>query len=572
MAEFPDPVRRPPGPTGTSTLAKIGLAAGLLAGAVAVFGVTLQFGFVGLDDERLVVNNRAIQQGLSLETLRFAASGVVASSWHPLTWLSFALDHALYGLDPAGFHATNVALHLLNVLLVFVVFERATRAPWPSALLAALFAWHPLHVEPVAWVSERKELLAATFGLLAIACHLSWVRRGGAVRYAGIALCLALSLLAKAMWVTLPLLLLALDHWPLGRLAEAPWRRLREKLPLLALSALASVATLVSQQTAMAPSAGVGLPERAANALLSSVRYLGKAFWPTGLSVMYPHPSLPGGEGLDALAVAGAALTLALLGALAWRLRAHAYVPAGLAWYALALMPVIGLVQVGVQAMADRYTYVPLLGVFWILAFGARDLWTWLVPRSRPAAHALAVAIALALLALGLRSADQVQAWRDTITLYERSLAATPDSPTMRFNLGNRLLERGDDDAALAHYEVARRLQPDWAPPAVSLAWLLATSADPGIRDPERAVRLAGWAVSRESPPDPNSLDTLAAAQAAQGDFAAAEATARRAVEGALARGRIGQARTFESRRRLFASGRAYLRSVAGETSISNVR
>lgn len=557
---------------GVSIAGRCGLAALLCLGVVAVFGVSTRFGFVGFDDQRLVVNNPFVRQGLTAETLRFAATGVRASSWHPLTWLSFALDREIFGLDPAGFHATNVALHLLNTLLVFFVFERATRAAWPSALLAALFAWHPLHVEPVAWVSERKELLAACFGLLAVASYLAWARRGGAVRYAGVALCMALSLASKAMWVTLPLLLLVLDHWPLGRLGEAPLRRVREKLPLLLLSLAASVATLLSQQPALETGAGVGAADRLANALVSTLRYLGKTFWPTQLSVLVPHPALPGGGGLTPPLVLGAALGVGLLAALGWRLRERAYVPAGLAWYGIALLPVIGLVQVGVQGMADRYTYVPLLGVFWILAFGARDAWTWLAPRSPLATRGLGVAIAALLCALALRSADQVRAWSDTITLYERSLAATPNSPTLHFNLGNRLLARGDDAAARAHYEIVRRLDPDWSPPAVSLAWLLATSPDPRQRDPERARALARWASSTEPLPDPNTLDTLATAEAACGDFEAAEETARRAVAGALAARRPGQAREFEQRRRLFAAGRPYLRSAEGSTSMSNVR
>ncbi|MGH0030216.1 MAG: hypothetical protein ACQGVC_10525 [Myxococcota bacterium] len=546
------------------------LAVLLAAGVLAVFGPTTGHGFVGFDDERYVLNNRALHGGLDGEAWRMAWTRAEFSNWHPLTWLSFALDVELHGLDPAGFHATNVALHLLNTLLVFALLAGATGAVWPAAGVAALFAWHPLHVEPVAWISERKELLAALFGLLASGAYLGWARRGGALRYAAVALCLTASLLAKPMWVTLPLLLLALDHWPLGRLAEDPRARLREKAPLFALSLLAAGVTLAVQQPAIATGAAVGLGDRLANAAVSSVRYLAEVFRPAPYSILRPHPALPGGAGFDTAGVLGSLLALVLLVWGAWRLRARAWVPAGLAWFAVALLPVIGLVQVGEQAMADRYTYVALLGPFWILAFGARDVHAALRARTPGGAAAFAAGLAAALVGLAFASAERAQAFRDTITLYERSLAATPNSPTLHFNLGNRLLATGRDADALPRYEAALRLRPGWDPAMQSLAWLLATSGDAALRDPSRALALATDVVAAASPADPNALDTLAAAQAASGDLTAAAVTAGRAADAARARGHPASARAYDARRRLYESGRAYVR--AGSTRNSTVR
>lgn len=562
-----------------ATAVRWSVAAALLAITWWVFAPVTDYGFVGFDDERYVVNDPQVRQGLGAASLRAAFGAPRFSNWHPLTTLSYALDVDLHGLDPGGFHATNLALHLCNVLLVLLLFERSTGALWPAALVAALFAWHPLHVEPVAWISQRKELLAALFGLLATLAWLGWVRRGGGWRYAAVLLCAALSLLSKATWVTLPALLLILDHWPLDRLRRAPLARLVEKLPLLALSLAASAVTLFAQGPALETGSRVAWPDRIANALVSPFTLLGRTVWPADLSVLYPHPALPGGRPLGALEVGLALAGVAGLAALAWRLRDRGWgwLPAGLAWYAVALLPVAGLVQVGEQATADRYTYVPLLGIFWILAFGAREAHRALYGRWPAAAGALIGALLLVLVVLAERSADQRSAWRDTVTLYERSLDAAPNSPTLHFNLGNRLLRRngkGDEASALSHYEWALRLRPDWEPPSVSLAWLLATSSDPALRDPQRALALAARVVERA--PSPNALDTLATAQAASGDTDAAARTARLAVDGARSLGRLHQAQEFEARLETFAAGRPYRRPPpdpsAGSTSKSSVR
>ena len=535
---------------------RFGLGVGLVVGTVAIYGITAHFDFLHFDDRRYVVTNPWIADGLTTESFRWAFSTFYFSNWHPLTWLSYLLDVSLFGVVPGPFHAVNVAFHVANTLLVFALFDRATRAPWPSAAVAALFAWHPLHVEPVAWVAERKELVAAFFGLLACLAWMSFARRGGLRRYAATALCMALSLLAKPMWVTLPLLLLALDHWPLQRLRAAPARRLAEKIPLLALSLLSSAMTLAAQAGALETGSEVPFAGRFANAIVSPLRYLAKTFWPSDLSVLYPHPYFPGGTPFGAGELSGALLMLLTLSACALWLRP--YLAAGWAWFLLALLPVLGLIQVGEQAMADRYSYVPLLGIFFGVAFGVEEAIARLREHHPRAAKA---AIAACLVLLGLyagRSFHQVGAWRDTITLYERSIASTPNSTVLRMNLGNRLLDVGREREAIAHYEAARRLRPGWESPGLSLAWLLATTDDPALFAPQRGLEVALEVIESLGESDPNALDTLAAAYAATGSHTQAEEVARRAVQIALAAGRLHDARAYETRRQLYAAGSAY--------------
>ena len=289
----------------SSSRLRIAVGLALFLGTGALFAQTLGFDFIHFDDRRYVTENPWVARGLDRETLRWAFTTFYFSNWHPFTWLSYLLDFELYGLDPAGYHATNVLLHAANVAVVFRVLCRASGRVWPSALAAALFACHPLHVEVVAWVGQRKELLGAFFGLLAIDAYVSWVRRGGGWRYAVVALWMGLALMAKPMWVTLPVLLLLFDLWPLSRLRVAPSSKLRsgraalgvrllEKLPLAVLSLASSVLTLAAQGRAMEASGGVGLPARAANATVAYATYLEKTIWPAELSVLYPHPYLPG--------------------------------------------------------------------------------------------------------------------------------------------------------------------------------------------------------------------------------------------------------------------------------------
>ena len=339
---------------------------------LAVYARVATFDFINLDDPEYVHDNAHVLDGLSREGFVWAFTTTSQANWHPLTWLSLQLDAELGGGSPRVFHATNVLLHVVSAVLLFFLFARMTGSVWRSALVAALFAVHPLHVESVAWITERKDVLSTALGL--VACHL-WVRSLERARVASRALAVAAyaaSLLAKPMLVSLPILLLLFDVWPLRR--TEPWRRLIvEKAPYIALAAASCVVTSFAQAGGgvMRSLTQYPLQARGANAAVSYVLYLAKAAWPANLSVYYPYPY----GGLPAWAVVGAVATLTVVTAVCVRSRSRApYLLVGWLWYLVSLLPVIGLVQVGSQAMADRYTYVPLIGPFVMLAFGLPDL------------------------------------------------------------------------------------------------------------------------------------------------------------------------------------------------------
>jgi tetratricopeptide (TPR) repeat protein len=361
----------------------------LVLATVAVYGEVRNHQFVSFDDTVYILENPRIQGGLTLTGLVWAFTTTYASNWHPLTWLSHMLDCGLYGLNPRGHHLTNLFFHLANVLLLFLVLESMTQARWPSALTAALFALHPLHVESVAWVAERKDVLSGFFWLATMGAYLWYTRRPGLARYLAVILSFALGLMAKPMLVTLPFVLLLLDYWPLGRFQWSPapaaspgngpkhtdlgftLRLIWEKIPLLMLAALSCLITVYAQQLAIAPLKKVPFPTRLANALIAYVGYLGKMIWPLHLAVFYPYPK----DGWPWWQVAAAALVLLGISVLALRgARKYPYFPVGWFWYLGTLVPVIGLVQVGGQAMADRYTYIPLIGIFIVLSWGIGDL------------------------------------------------------------------------------------------------------------------------------------------------------------------------------------------------------
>jgi tetratricopeptide (TPR) repeat protein len=551
------------------TWLRFGLAVLLILAIIAVFGDSVHFDFVHYDDHRYVLRNRFLADGLSLDFLRFSLSfdpvaiyqGV--SNWHPLTWLSYGLDVTLFGVDPGAMHAVNIGYHTINSLLVYALFDRTTRAPVASACIAALFAIHPLHVEAVVWIAERKELVAAFFGLLACHAWIDYATRGGRLRYSGVLFLAALSLLAKPMWVTLPFLLLALDHWPLGRGAEGPRRLLVEKLPFFVLSLLSSIVTLYAQQNAAVIAGTVPLTGRILNAIAAPIDYLRLTAWPMDLSVIYPHPYLPGGTPPTAIEWFGVAVGWLGIATITWWARNRGYVVFGLAWFLISLVPVIGIIQMGEQAIADRYTYVSLIGIFALVTLGLRDV---LENRGVSFRVVSASLVAAGFLGLGLRCAEQVGAWRDSITLFEHSVRATPDSATVRFKLGNRLLEAGREEDSIAQLEAARTLRPNWVAPTTNLAWLLATTDDARLADPTRAVALS-LEVTHDEGNDANALDTLAAAYAAAGNFARAETVARRAVAIARAEEKRGSARIYEERRRLYAAGKRYVEPIRPEES-----
>ncbi len=439
----------------------------LLAMVAAVYGGMVGHRFV-FDDYGYILKNPNILQGFSARGLSWAFGTVYGGNWHPLTWASHLLDFSLFGLDPRGPHFVNLLLHAANTLLLAWCLAGITGALKPAVLAAAVFAVHPLHVESAAWVAERKDLLSGLFGILTLAAYGAYARRPGWRRYVTVMAAMSLGLMAKAMVVTLPFVMLLLDVWPLGRLAPFPGRGRRppggpgtgraagllwEKIPFLALSALSSAVTYWAQKDFGA----VGyLPAafRISNALVSYVRYLGKAFWPDRLAVFYPHPE----GGIPAWQAWGSLLLLAAVSALALRLiRSRPYLAVGWFWFLGMMVPVIGLVQVGSQAMADRYTYLPLIGPLVALAALAASA------AGRPAARPLlAAGIPAALLGLALTARAQVGFWRNETSLFGHALAVTEDNWLAHNNLGTALGREGKTAEAEKEFREALRIWPEY--------------------------------------------------------------------------------------------------------------
>jgi tetratricopeptide (TPR) repeat protein len=482
--------------------------------AIAVYTPVWRFDFVTLDDPLYVSRNPVVAAGLTWQGVAWAFSAAYAANWHPLTWISHMADVALFGLWAGGHHLTSLALHLANTLLLFWLLRRMTGALWRSALVAALFAVHPLHVESVAWISERKDVLSATFGLLAIWAYVGYVRARAWRRYALVAALFAAALMAKPMLVTLPFVLLLLDWWPLRRTAGGSgttWRSLAlEKVPLLALSALSSVVTVVAQAHggAVRTEASLSATMRAGNAAMSYLAYVADTFWPAGLAAYYPLPAA-----LDAAQVAaGAALLGGMTIAAVALARRRPYLTVGWCWFAGMLVPVIGLVQVGGQAHADRYMYLPLVGLLLVVVWGGHDLLArW--PRLRP------IALSLAILSVGAASVAahrQVQYWRDGFTLWQRAVDAVPDNYRAHASLGVMLAERGQNADAIAHLQAAVRREPDFTEVHRTLARLLHNAGDVSgtLRHLAEVVRL--------TPDDPVARNDLASLLATQGRIAEA--------------------------------------------------
>ena len=439
----------------------------VLAGVTfAVFAGALRNGWLLFDDPHYVFSNPHVNRGLRLDSLLWFLSHPHGENWHPLTSWSHLLDVQLFGLAPAGHHAVSVLLHALNAVLLVVVLHRLTGAWWRSVLVGALFALHPLRVESVAWISERKDVLSGLFFLLTIEAYRAWSARPGRARYAAVVAALALGLMSKPMLVTLPFVLVLLDVWPLGRLrgvlrnpsTRAPVRPLMglvaEKWPLVALSLVSAVVTLLVQRGggAVASVEMVSPARRFLNALVSCWRYIGKTLWPHDLAVVYPY-----GRDPEALAAAVAAVALVAVTALfLWQARRRPYLLVGWLWYLGMLVPVIGVIQVGSQAYADRYTYLPTIGLLVLLVWFAGEL----VASSRMARSMAAGASALALTGLALATVRQVPLWKDTRTLFEHALVVTHDNPVAHEKLGEVLIQEGQLQPAVAHLEEALRLWP----------------------------------------------------------------------------------------------------------------
>jgi Tfp pilus assembly protein PilF len=540
-----------------------GLCAALALTVFLVFGQTLRHEFITYDDDEYFYANPHVQAGLTWSGACWAVRTTFASNWHPLTWLSLMLDQELFGSGPAGPHFTNVLLHAANSVLLFLLFRRLSGAFWRSALVAALFALHPLHVESVAWLAERKDMLSTFFGLLALTMYARYAQKVPGVRCQGSGargqvsgakgqvsgdrdqgsakvrgvrmgqwtldtghwtldywlalLFFALGLMSKPMLVTLPFLMLLLDYWPLGRVlgfgfpvsnldTQSPEsglvpgsnrqtgraKLILEKLPFFALSAISAAVTLWAQREAVLPLVRISLGIRAVNAVVSCVRYLYKMFWPAHLAIPYPHPGYwPAG-----LLFFSVLLILAVsLGVIRLR-RKLPFLLTGWLWYLGMLLPVIGLIQVGMQSMADRYTYLPLVGVFLMVAWGMDELLhrlRW----GRPGTAMIAGAAVMILGVCATRTTQQLSYWRNSATLFGHAIAVTANNDIAFYNLGHYYASKGELDEAAGYYYQAIQIRPSYDDALNNLGVVLAQKGEldaaiPWIREairwrPDRA-------------------------------------------------------------------------------------
>ena len=478
------------------------------------------YDFTNCDDPEYVTANRVVQAGLTSEGLRWAFADGSAGMWHPLTWLSHMLDCQVFGLSPGAHHRVNVVFQLINAILLFLVLKRMTGAQERSAIVAALFALHPLRVETVAWVADRKGLLSAFFGILTLWAYVRFTERRSWPRYLAALLLFSFGVMAKPTLVTLPLVLLLLDFWPLNRLRSGPAalvsaasppgeptggratgkvsisEAILEKLPFFVVSLAASVATFLASRAVEGALSDLPVSARLSNAVVSYARYLGKTFVPVDLAVIYPHP---GTWGMAATLASVLLLGAVSLGALLF-LRSRPYLVVGWFWFLGMLVPVIGLVQAGSQAMADRFTYLPHIGLLVALVWGVADL-TRELPRRRTV---LTAAAGLALVACAGISLAQLRHWRNSATLFAHAVAVTRDNAIAHYNLGQALsmqaqalADRGQTAdatalwrASLPHYEEALRVRPDHVGALNNLGLTLATLGDPAAATNHYAAAL----------------------------------------------------------------------------------
>lgn len=463
----------------------------LLALTLAVYAQTGSHQFINFDDTLYVTDNPHVQAGLTGANVAWAFTATSASNWHPLTWLSHMADVQMFGLNPRGHHMTSVVLHVVAVLLLFLLLAEMTGAPWQSLFVAALFALHPLHVESVAWVAERKDVLSCLFWLLTILLYSLYVRKPRAGRYLAALACFAAGLMAKPMLVTLPVVLLFLDYWPLNRFRPpddrpAATALVIEKLPFFLLSALSSAITIIAQHRGGAMKnldvAPLGL--RLGNAVVAYVQYIFKTFWPTDLALLYPFPaSIPTWQSVGALLL----LVMISIAVIGFRQRGP-YLLTGWFWFLVTLLPVIGLIQVGGQSMADRYTYIPLTGLFIMVAWGVNDL----LRGYRQREAALVMLSGAVICALTAMTWQQLGYWKDSITLYRHTLAVTSGNYLILNNYGIALAEQGDLDGAIAQYREALRVWPQSANAHINLgaAYAHEENFDEAIREYGEALRI----------------------------------------------------------------------------------
>jgi hypothetical protein len=537
----------------------LGVVLGLVLAVAAVYAQLAGHAFVSYDDDQAITTNPGVQLGLSPAGIAWSFRTAYFANWIPLTNISLQADQSLHGLTPGFMLLENAALHAIATCFLFYVFWRMTKALWPSAAIAAVFALHPLHVESVAWAALRKDSLSGVFFVLCLWAHVRYAERPTRARLASVALACAAGLMAKPTLVTLPFVLLLLDYWPLRRMVredgQLDARRVRtalvEKIPLVLLALAASIATVWAQGAggAIVERSTVPLGLRVSNAIVSYVDYLRMSFWPSGLAAYYPPPV----HGIPAWKVVLCVLLLLGVTVLAIRNRARRpWLLVGWLWFVGMLVPTIGLVQVGSQARADRYMYLPLIGLS-ILPIWAVAEWTAARPVERRALPAIAAVI---FAALGVSAHRQVSYWKDGVTLFERVQAVTPPSLIAHVQLGKALLEEGRAAEAAREMRAAIALKPDYVELLNNLAWLLTSRPDVPALDPGEPMRLVSRAIELSNSQNPYPLYTLAMMHARDGRFAEAAESASRAATLARGMGNVGLAAELDARVAAFRAGR----------------
>jgi len=427
---------------------------------IIVYWQVRTYDFINCDDNLYVIENPSVFSGLTFKNVIWAFTDAHAGNWHPVTWLSHMLDCQVFGLNPGRHHLTNLFFHIANTLLLFLILRMMTGALWQSGFVAALFALHPLHVESVAWIAERKDVLSTFFWMLTMYSYVRYVRAPGLERYWPVLLFFILGLMAKPMLVTLPFVLLLLDYWPLGRFNAGASHKntsavaglIREKIPLFVFVAASCSITFFVQKSSGAVRSleDFSFTVRLANALVSYGGYLAKMVWPHSLAIFYPHPGMP-----SALKIAGACLMLIGISYVAVKTASkHPYMIVGWLWYVGTLVPVIGLVQVGPQAMADRYTYIPLIGIFIMIAWGIPEaVASWRQKRVCLPVLGIGAVILLSALTWG-----QAAYWKNSHTLFKHAISVTEKNYTIHYNLGIALFDQGGKTEAITHFAEATRL------------------------------------------------------------------------------------------------------------------
>jgi protein O-mannosyl-transferase len=467
----------------------------LVALTVAVYFQVGGHEFLNYDDDAYVTGNAHVTGGLSLENTLWAFTSVEAANWHPLTWISHQLDVQLFGLAPRGHHLSSLAIHCVSTLCLLFWLLRSTGALWPSALVAALFALHPMHVESVAWVAERKDVLSGLFFFLTLIAYSRFVERRGLLRYLLALLFFLLGLMSKPMLVSLPLVLLLLDYWPhrrlggegepAGQVARRAAALIVEKIPFIAATLFSCAMTMRAQSGAISDTNLVPVALRLENALVAYLRYLGKTVWPWELGMLYPHP-----QSIPLWQVAGALVALVLItGVVLLYRRSFPYLATGWFWFLITLLPVLGLVQVGAQAMADRYSYLPSIGLYICAAWGARDL----ARRFPLLERSLPVFAGIAIIACAALTYRQAGFWSDNVTLYRHTLEVTRDNVIVHDNLGLTLSRQGDWEGAISEYRAALGIAPSFKQSHLNLGIALVRRGqlEEGIREYLEALRLA---------------------------------------------------------------------------------